>query len=151
MNGEVAVDLIKKMPRIEELYLLAHQVDLKTLFGLKTLPNLRVLQVYHVASEYPLKVLAKNPALEKLTQILFHPHCLEPGDAPYIDLPGVEALVHSPHLKNLTNLQLRLNDMGDKGIGAIVASGILKRLKVLDILGGCVTDQGAQTLAGSPT
>ncbi len=150
-SGEAAVDLIRKMPRIEEIYLLAHRVDAKTLFGLKTLTNLRVLQIDHLNFTYPLDVLAKNPALSKLSQLLIHPHALEPGDTEaYITLAGVKALVHSPHLKSLTHLQLRLNDMGDAGCKEIVASGILKRLKVLDVLGGCVTDNGAQILANSP-
>jgi uncharacterized protein (TIGR02996 family) len=152
-DGEVAVELVKKMPRIEELYLLAHRVDLKALFGLKTLSSLRVLQVYHVTGMHPLPVLAKNPVLDKLTHLLIHPHAWEYDDeegGAYINLAGVKALVHSPHLKSLTHLRLRLSDMGDKGIDEIVKSGILKRLKVLDIQGGCVTDFGAQALAGCP-
>jgi uncharacterized protein (TIGR02996 family) len=149
VSGETAVDLVKKMPRIEELYLLAHGVDTKALFGLKTLQNLRILQVYHVTGEYALSVLAKNPALGNLTHLLCWPHGLEPDDdQAYIRLSGVKALVHSPHLKSLTHLRLRLNDMGDKGCQEIVASGILKRLKVLDLHGGCITDQGAKVLAG---
>ena len=40
--------------------------------------------------------------------------------------------------------------MGDKGTKTIVASGILKRLKVLDLRHGCVTDAGARTLAACP-
>lgn len=147
-EGEVAADLIRKMPRIEEIYLLAHRVDAKTLFGLKKLQNLRILQIDHLNFAYPLGVLAKNPVLGKLAQITIHPHALEPGeDEGYINLAGVKALVNSPHLKSLTHLQLRLNDMGDKGCKEFVTSGILKRLKMLDIMGGCVTDKGAKMLA----
>jgi uncharacterized protein (TIGR02996 family) len=147
MDGETAVDFVKKMPRIEELYLLAHQVDTKALFGLKTLENLRVLQVYHVADTYALETLAKNPALGKLTHLLCHPHAMEEDEA-YIGLKGVKALVHAPHLTSLTHLRLRLCDMGDAGIQEIVKSGILKRLKVLDLRNGLVTDDGAKALAG---
>jgi len=82
-----------------------------------------------------------------LTHLLCHPHALE-EDEPYIRLPGVKALVHSPHLTSLTHLRLRLSDMGDAGIQEIVKSGILKRLKVLDLRNGLVTDDGARALAG---
>ncbi len=45
---------------------------------------------------------------------------------------------------------MRLTDFGDKGAEEIVASGVLKRLKVLDLQGGCISDAGAKTLADSP-
>ncbi len=151
ISGEAAAALIKKMPNIEELYLMAHNTDLETLFGLPTLQNLRILQVYHVAATYPFEVLADNPSVGKLTHILVHPHALEPDDEEaYVTFEGVKALVHSANLKSLTHLRLRLNDMGDAGCREIVESGILKRLKVLDIQGGCITDAGARLLAASP-
>ena len=37
--------------------------------------------------------------------------------------------------------------MGDKGVKEIIASGILGRLKVLDLRHGCVTDAGAGLFA----
>jgi hypothetical protein len=37
--------------------------------------------------------------------------------------------------------------VGDKGCKEVVESGVLKRLKVLDLRGGTVTDAGARTLA----
>ncbi len=40
--------------------------------------------------------------------------------------------------------------MGDEGCEEIVRSGILKRLKVLDLRHGCITDRGAAILAGCP-
>ncbi len=40
--------------------------------------------------------------------------------------------------------------MGDAGCEAIVGSGILSRLKVLDLNHGCVTDVGARILASCP-
>ena len=53
-------------------------------------------------------------------------------------------------LPALTHLQLRLSNMGDKGVKEIVDSGILKRLKVLDLRHGCITDKGAKLFAGCP-
>jgi hypothetical protein len=114
------------------------------------LPRLRVLYVYHL-HEYPLEVLANNPSLGNLTELACWPHGLEPGDQEaYITLDGVRALVHSPHLRALTHLMLRLNDMGDEGCDEIVRSGILKRLRRLDLTGGRVTDAGARILAACP-
>ena len=45
---------------------------------------------------------------------------------------------------------MRYTDFGDEGISEIIASGILKRLKVLDLRHGCVTDEGARLLAECP-
>jgi hypothetical protein len=144
-QGDGVVGMIKLMPKLEELRLLAHNVDADQLFSLKTLDNLRILQLYHNL-RYPLGRLAKNPSLGKLTHLLCHPHALE--DDPSIRLPAVRELVRAKTLPALTHLQLRLSDMGDKGVKEIIDSGILKRLKVLDLRHGCITDAGAQRLAG---
>jgi hypothetical protein len=147
LDAEAGVGIVKLMPRLEELYLLARHVDCNQLFALPTLNNLRVLQVYH-NDNYPLARLAKNPSLGKLTHLLCHPHAVE--EEPYIRLPGLRAVVRSTTLPSLTHLQLRLSDFGDKGAAEVVASGTLKRLKVLDLRGGTVTDMGAQELAACP-
>jgi uncharacterized protein (TIGR02996 family) len=149
MNGEHAVELVEKMPKLEELRLFAHRVDVRRLFALP-LPYLRILYVYHLR-EYPLEVLAENPTLSNLTQLACWPHALEPDDeAAYITLEGVRALVRSPHLRSLTHLQLRLSDLGDEGCEEIVKSGILKRLRTLDIRGGRVAEAGARLLVACP-
>jgi hypothetical protein len=138
------------MPKLEELHLFARDVDTAQLFSLKTLNNLRVLQVYH-ARNYPLARLAKNPSLGKLTHLLFHPHALDPDDEhAYIRLAGVRELVSSKALPSLTHLRLRLSDMGDNGVKEIIASGILQRLKQLDLRHGCITDEGARLFAECP-
>lgn len=150
-SGELAYHLVKQMPSLEELYLFAHRVDANKIFVLP-MPRLRVLQLYHSHS-YPLDKLAANPSLTNLTTLLCHPHALE-GDeeqeGAYIRLPHLRAICRSKHLKALTNLRLRLTDFGDAGAKEIVESGILKRLKVLDLQGGCITDEGAKLLAGCP-
>jgi hypothetical protein len=141
------------MPRLEELYLFASGTDLGTLFDLKTLTHLRVLQVYHTWM-YPLEKLAANPAFGQLTHLLLHPKArgawTSSDEEPYITFEGVRAILRSPHLRNLTDLRLRLTDIGDRGCEEIVRSGILKRLKTLDLRHGCVSDEGARMLADSP-
>jgi uncharacterized protein (TIGR02996 family) len=143
-SGETAVDLVARRPRIEELYLFAHQVDMKQLFALKNLTKLRILQLYH-NHHYPLEVLADNPALKNLNQVFFYPHMPDDQES-QISLESVRALVCSPHLTSLTHLQLRLSDMGDEGCEELVRSGIFKRLKMLDMKYGRIGDEGAEIL-----
>ena len=132
-----------------ELYLLAHRVDAGKIFSLP-MPDLRVLQLYH-SDSYPLDKLAANPSLAKLNSLLCHPHAIEHEETgAYIRLPHLRAICRSPHLTALAHLQLRLTDFGDAGAKEIVESGVLKRLKVLDLQGGCMTDEGAMRLARCP-
>jgi uncharacterized protein (TIGR02996 family) len=155
--------ILISMPRLEELHLLTNSCNLLTLFSSPDLTRLRVLRVYHQGEhrgenrryEYPLDVLAANPAFSNLTHLQFHPHYAEESnedgsDLSYIPLEQIRALVRSPHLKKLTHLQLRLSDMGDDGVREIIASGILKQLKWLDLRHGCVTDEGARLLTAHP-
>jgi uncharacterized protein (TIGR02996 family) len=148
LDGKLALPLIKKMPKLEELYLLAQGVDTDQLFGLRTLASLRVLQVYHM-DHYPLAKLAKNSAFANLTHLLCHPHCMR-EDEPYMRLAQLRAVCRSTTLPKLTHLRLRMSDFGDKACQEIVSSGILRRLKVLDLRNGCITDAGAHILADCP-
>jgi uncharacterized protein (TIGR02996 family) len=153
------------MRRVEVLDLYCKGYDTRALFALPNLTNLRELRVYHQAGSYhrasasgeyayPLDALANNPALANLTRLEFHPHQSEEGyhgtEVSYLPLGQVRHLFHSPHLKSLTHLQIRLSDMGDDGIREIIASGILKRLKWLDLRHGAVTDEAAALLAACP-
>jgi uncharacterized protein (TIGR02996 family) len=149
--GEGVVGLVREMARLEELYLLAYRVDPANLFALPNLTSLRVLLVYH-EDEYPLEVLAANPALGRLTTLRLHPRHFSPngGALSFLRRDQVRALVHSPHLPALTHLHLHASDLGDEGCEEIVRSGILKRLKVLDLRHGCVSDAGARVLAECP-
>jgi uncharacterized protein (TIGR02996 family) len=156
--------LIERMPRLEELYIFGHinstdmgRADLRRIVSPLTLYNLCVFQHYH-GHAYPLEALAGNPALGRLTHLLCFPHDFA-GEydqttsrftSTAIGRAGVRAVVTSPYLTALTHLQLRCCDGGDPMIGDIVASGVLKRLKVLDLRHGHVSDEGARRLAGSP-
>src|SRR5262249_29914364 len=121
------------------------------------LPHLRVFQHYH-GRVYPLDVLAANPALGALTHLLCFPHSFapEPGEevnegyGTAISRTNVRAVLTSPHLRSLTHLQLRACDGGDGTIEDVVASGVLDRLRVLDLRHGYVTDRGARLLADCP-
>ncbi len=162
-HSTVAVNLVRGVPRVEELYLFANDFDPAELFGLRTLENLRVLQLYHGKQVHRLQVLAENPRLRNLTHLLIHPHHLswwecrrvdEPDgyreQEGYLPLSVVRPLLHSRNLPSLAYLRLRCSSMGDEGCREIVRSGILKRLKMLDLRHGCITDEGARVLAEAP-
>src|SRR5262249_39246741 len=138
-NGEVIHKVVARMPRLEELYLYAHRVAGAGLFTLP-LRWLRGLRYDH-ATEYPPEILANNPTLGNLTHLQCHPHARYPGDpVAYIRLDQLRAVCRSPHLRSLTHLRLLLTDFGDDGVEEVVASGVLQRLRVLNLSYGCVTD-----------
>jgi uncharacterized protein (TIGR02996 family) len=146
-DGELAHHYAKQMPHVEELRLLAHRVDLNKLFVLP-MPQLRVLQVFH-CHKHPLDKLAANPTLGNLTHLLFQPHAPD-DEHPYIRMRELRAVSRATNMPKLTHLALRFSDFGDEGIKELIDSGLLKRLKVLDLYGGCVTDDGAKLLAANP-
>jgi uncharacterized protein (TIGR02996 family) len=137
--------LVASMPRIEELYLLGGGYNASALFALSNLSNLQVLRVYGLDVVLPLHVLARNPALGNLTHLLVHPQWTL--DREFLPLDLVRELVNAPHLGSLSHLQLRLSNIGDEGVTAIIGSGILRRLGWLDLRNGTITDAGASALA----
>jgi uncharacterized protein (TIGR02996 family) len=158
---------LKKLPRLEELYLFGSGIDLNNLFVLvlKSLPNLRVLQLYHATQVHRLQLLAERASCRNLTHLLIHPHHVANYDTShgadeadgyqvyeegYLPLSVVGPLLHSPNLPSLQHLRLRCSSLGDEGCAEIVASGILKRLKTLDLRHGRITHVGARTLADCP-
>jgi uncharacterized protein (TIGR02996 family) len=146
-NGHLAHHYVKRMPHIEELRLLCHGVNTRELFALP-MPNLRVLQVFH-AHRYAISALLSNRTLGNVTQLLLQAHA--PDDpAPYIGYNELMGICQTANLPKLTHLLIRYTDFGDNGAFAIINSGILKRLKVLDLHGGCITDDGAKALAKCP-
>jgi uncharacterized protein (TIGR02996 family) len=152
-TAQQVLQLLQKRPRLEELYLNTGLRDIDSLLGSPALGNLRVLQYYYGTDyfggrrshAYPLKTLAKNASLSRLTHLRLHP-----GREATIELGELDAILRSRNLPSLTHLQVHMTDFGDDGVPRIVASGILKRLKVLDIGYGNMTDAGALALADCP-
>jgi uncharacterized protein (TIGR02996 family) len=163
--------LIERMPRLEGLHIFGHIYmddemweDMHRILSLPTLTNLRVYQHYH-GTTYALEPLATNPALGRLTHLMLFPHSfarffnpdhlgtndwLGTREGPALNRDNVRAIFTSPHLTSLTHLQLRCCNGGDAMIGDIVMSRLLKRLKMLDLRHGHVTDEGARLLASCP-
>jgi uncharacterized protein (TIGR02996 family) len=149
MEGKDAVSFVRLMPKVEELYLYAHRTPTDQLFALP-MPTLRVLHVSHVY-DYPLSILAQNASLRNLRVLSLWPHGLEPRhDHAYISAQEFHHLVESPFLTSLTHLEVYLSDLGDDGCAALVSSGKLKHMKVLDLSRGRITDAGARLLAACP-
>jgi uncharacterized protein (TIGR02996 family) len=148
VKGESVVPLVARMPHLEELRLLANDIDGAALFALGSLSRLRILQLCH-SYDYPLEVLAANPAFANLTHLLLHPHAPDNNDMSFLPLDSVRAVLRSPHLKKLTHLQVRLSDMGDEGVREIISSGVLARLEELDLRHGRVTDAGARAIVAA--
>jgi uncharacterized protein (TIGR02996 family) len=149
VQGEGITPAIAKMPRLEELWILARWTGMGEIFALPQ-PPLRTLVAYHM-HDYPLHVLADNPTMGNLITLDCYAHALEPeDDEAYIRQDGFIRMVRSPHLRSLTHLTLRLHEIGDAGIEALIDSGMLRRLKTLDLTGGDLTDVSARRLAASP-
>jgi uncharacterized protein (TIGR02996 family) len=153
-TAERVLAVLKACPRLEELYLNASVAGAAKLFASPLLGTLRVLQYYYGMSDerrrdaraaYPLGALAKNTALANLTTLRLHP-----GRDAQIRPDELDALLRSKHLPRLTHLHVHTIQGGDDGAERIVASGVLKRLKTLDIGYGNMTDAGARALAASP-
>jgi uncharacterized protein (TIGR02996 family) len=149
-SGHGLTRVVERTPRLEELHILAKGLGLPRLFGLTNLTHLRYLLVYHHAGVYPLDVLAANPAFPALETLRLHPAHGEPGEEAYLPRDRVAAFLHSPHFPALRHLHLHASDLGDEGCWDIVESGILKRLKVLDLRFGRIGDEGARILADCP-
>jgi uncharacterized protein (TIGR02996 family) len=148
IGAEFVLPLVRQMPRLEELEVYARDTDMSTLFAMP-LPRLKSLVLFHTITSVPLDTLAANKTMTNLATLRFHPHHLVDDEA-YIRLKQLRAVCRATNLPNLTHLCLRLTDFGDDGAREIVSSGILKRLRVLDLYGGCVSDEGAEALATCP-
>jgi uncharacterized protein (TIGR02996 family) len=159
-RGEVfyrLTPLVGRMPRLAELSIFARlggwhggQTEVRRLFELPTLTNLRVLR-YYLGYDYPLGALAANPALGRLERLLCYPDGRARHEGEWASvISGVYALATSPHLRSLSHLQLRRCGGGDDVIEDLNDSGVLKRLKMLDLRHGRVTDAGARRLASCP-
>jgi uncharacterized protein (TIGR02996 family) len=150
-SGAGAVELIRSMTRLEELYLLSDDMDLGRLFELPSFGNLRLLQVNFRRDVWPLDVLAANPTLGQLTTLRLHSRggC-SAGEGGLLPREQVRAVLGSAHLTSLTHLHLHEADLGNQGCEDLVRSGILKRLKVLDLPRSRVGEEGARVLATCP-
>src|SRR5581483_8232152 len=142
-SPRVLPQMLAKMPQLEELRLFLWTLEAEQFFALP-LECLRLLQVAGVF-EYPLDILAENESLRNLTHLLIKP--VAPGGHLKIFSDVAGALLRSSALKSLQRLQLRFITPGDAYCQELVDSGILRRLKGLDVQFSEITDEGAGILA----
>lgn len=149
-DGAAVHRLVARMPSLEVLQTYSHQVQTQEIFS-EQLPRLRVLTVHHI-HHYPLDVLAQNPAMAQLEELDLVPHALElvEEEQSYLDLRSIQAITgESSRLTNLQTLRLRQCSAGDAGIRSLVGWSGFSRLRVLDLVYGEVTDEGASLLANA--
>jgi uncharacterized protein (TIGR02996 family) len=149
---EELLALIENNTLLDELYLNVELGDVERLFKSPLLGRLRVFQFYFGTGEYtggggmslgyPLGVLADNKHLRKLTTLRLHP-----GREAEIDTEELDALLNCEYLTSLEHLQVHMAAAGDEVAERVVRSGILKRLKTLDLAYGNMTSDGARALA----
>jgi uncharacterized protein (TIGR02996 family) len=164
IHSRLVVEVLKRMPKLEEMLVYANGFNLNDLFTCRDWPNLRVLQTYHQNQVHRLQLLADNPAMRTLTHLLLHPHNYRAWwqndnlddsagyqyQEGYLPLSVVRPFLRSANFPHLRHLQLRCSSMGDEGCREILHSGILKRLKMLDLRHGCITDAGLRLLLACP-
>jgi uncharacterized protein (TIGR02996 family) len=143
--------LVASLPRLEDL-----RVVLAThARGLLELPNLANLQSLSLAAleRYPIDELASSPVLGRLRRLVLNKAELtdDLDDLPSpLRVDEVVVALRSPSLTSLAELTVNVFTQGDEGCAEIVRAGLLKRLEVLDLSFGDMTDEGARTLAGCP-
>jgi hypothetical protein len=113
--------------------------------GAQHLGALRTLMIVsEQLDDAQLEVLAREPALARLTSL-----ALRQGYR--ITARGARALADSPHLADLTSLDLFYARLGDEGALALASSPHLARLTSLSLIACGVGPAGAQALASSPS
>ncbi len=146
------VPLVGSLPRLGELSVVQCNSDLGGLLLLGSLADLHTLALASLP-RYPLDDLASSPALGRLRRLVLNSiemgndldHDLEP-----IPLDAVARALGAARLPGLAELTVNLFIHAIAGCEEIVRCGILKRLEVLDLSHGSLSDEAAQVLAGCP-
>jgi uncharacterized protein (TIGR02996 family) len=145
-DGPVA-GLIEKMPRLEELHLYLWKFEEAERVFAMSFPRLKVLRVGGVFS-YPVPTLTQNASLTALEDLMLQP--ASPGGHQKLWPDECIELIRSPHLTSLRHLRLPFLVAGDAVCEVLPESGLLGRLRTLDLSYSQITDAGAAALAGCP-
>jgi uncharacterized protein (TIGR02996 family) len=146
--------LVQRTPRLEHLQIAAERFVPDHVFDAR-LPNLRTLHVTTNNNRLPVAILGRNDSLRNLTRLHLdlvafvpEPDVEERRDPVYPD--ELRTLFTSRDLTSLEYLALRLPGFGDAGVDELIASGLIGRLKGLDLCRCMITDDGARALAACP-
>lgn len=155
-GGEHIPKLLERMPRLEELILLAEGIDAERLFPLP-FPCLERLQVDYLPT-CPLHFLGRNESLKQLRSLnlrqLGHPSTLnflfeESAPEPLPPQPHLPVFFHSPVFAKLRHLSLRIPSHGDLFAAYLAQGEMLSRLERLNLRECDLTDEGAESLANA--
>jgi uncharacterized protein (TIGR02996 family) len=140
------------LAHLETLRIEGFALDGNHFFALTNLGRLQELSLSGPFIEpLRLEVLAGNPHFGSLRDLSLAP---TPGDslavAEHAPLEGLQKLLFSPHLPNLKSLTIHYSGLGWRGCTALIASGILSRLEVLDLRCCALDDAALRVLAASP-
>jgi uncharacterized protein (TIGR02996 family) len=158
-GGEHVAKLLERMPRLENLILLAEGVDAERLFQLP-MPRLVKLQVDYLPS-CPLHFLGRNESLRRLCHLRVSERDASfattyeqiDDEAAALLFPPqhhLSVFFDSPFLAQLRELSLRIPAHGDAIASHLRSSEMLSRLHRLTLRNCDLTDNGAEILAGAP-
>lgn len=152
-DGDLA-ELVARTPRLERLHVAAERFAPEQVFR-ATLPHLHTLHVTGSSNAVPLAILGLNSSLRRLAELsLDLVSCMTAGEIePRRDPVHPDELrtfLMSPHWTELRSLSLRLPGFGDVGVDVLIASSLIRQLRVLDLCRCDITDDGAQALAACP-
>jgi uncharacterized protein (TIGR02996 family) len=137
--------LVGRFSRLEELYLHAGGRYPEELFSSASLSCLRHLIVRGDCSD-ACEALASNEALRHLSVLSLDPTPDEDHELPF---EGVRVLLRSRHLRRLERLRLHGCENGDRLCRLIVRSPLLPRLRELGLVNSRITIRGVAALVSS--
>jgi hypothetical protein len=156
-DGQLVTQLIRRMTQLRELDLRAEWINRDELFTLP-LPSLQGFVVDFLA-HIPFAVLAGNGTLTRLERLFLCTTDERRAPIPVnmtieltapFDLLELRTFLVAPQFSKLSDLTLRTQHLGDYVCTEIARSGVLRRLKRLDLRNCGISDNGAIALARSP-
>lgn len=149
-------ELVKQTPRLEHLSIIGETFIPARVFA-ATLPHLHTLEVTTNNHRLPVAILVYNGSLGNLRRLhldivrFLSDDPMEVRNEREPVYPDeLMTLFRSEHLRSLEDLSLRLPGFGDVGVDELIGSGLLGRLRSLDLSRCDITDDGAVQLAGCP-
>jgi uncharacterized protein (TIGR02996 family) len=156
-DGQLVPAIVRKMAQLRELDVRAEWIDPNEFFALP-LPELRALRTDFLPY-LPVAVLAGNLTLMKLERLFVAttderripiPEAMTVELIAPLDVRDFRLFFAAGQFRGLTDLTIRSQQFGDQICAEIARSGVLRRLKRLDLRNCGISDDGAIALARSP-
>ncbi len=141
---------VPTLPRLEELSLTGILTGWLGFGFSMSLGRLQSLEITTVdRGRMPLEVLGQNPTITQLQRLHLDVVTQEQPQE-VVSQEDIREFFRSPHLRSLEYLALRLPGFQDAGVDELISSGLIARLRGLDLCRCEITDDGAQELAACP-